>query len=212
MNFWIPPQSQELQARTKLFHTARGITYHITRPVDTHPLAFSWALGLRNLQWYSSPPAPLSLYVREEFLIAIAGHWRKPLTSLDMNMLATRMGCVPAREQATLIRLINSQLLLPKEFRMKDIEHSIPMDVMDRLTVALSNLETSLLEKDPMMPQHLRNTHSLLITYPETTHLLEDSEIAMLIDAAEIHTKTEIVKATVKKGTGTRKKIDIGDL
>lgn len=212
MNFWIPPQSQELQARTKLFHTARGITYHITRPVDTHPLAFSWALGLRNLQWYSSPPAPLSLYVREEFLIAIAGHWHKPLTSLDMNMLATRMGCVPVSEQATLIKLINSQLLLPKEFRMKDIEHNVPADVMDRLAASLLNLETALLEKDPMMPQHLRNTHSLLITCPETVHLLADSEIAMLIDAAEIHTKTEIVKATVKKGTGTRKKIDVGDL
>lgn len=95
---------------------------------------------------------------------------------------------------------------------MKDIEHSIPQDVMDRLAASLLNLETSLLEKDPMMPQHLRNTHSLLITYPETVHLLEDCEIARIIDAAEIHTKTEIVKATVKKGTGTRKKIDVGDL
>lgn len=212
MNFWIPPMQEDLAARTKLFHTARGITYHITRPVDTHPLAFSWALGLKHLDWYSFPPAPLSLYVREEFLIAIAGHWRKPLTSLDMNMLATRMGCVPEHEQAVLIKLINSQLLLPKEFKMKDIEHNVPADVMSRLAASLLNLETSLLEKDPRMPLHLRNTHSLLITYPETVHLLEDCEIARIIDAAEIHTKTEIVKATVKKGTGTRKKIDVGDL
>ena len=212
MNFWIPPQSQELQARTKLFHTARGITYHITGPAFSHPLAFSFALGLRDIEWYSTPPLELPLHLREEFLIAIAGHWRKPLEDLDINMLRLRLGCVPQQEQSALMRLINSQLLLPKEFRMKDIEHNVPADVMDRLTVALSNLETSLLEKDPMMPQHLRNTHSLLITYPETTHLLEDSEIAMLIDAAEIHTKTEIVKATVKKGTGTRKKIDVGDL
>lgn len=95
---------------------------------------------------------------------------------------------------------------------MKDIAHNVPADVMDRLAASLLNLETSLLEKDPMMPQHLRNTHSLLITYPESTHLLEDDEIARIIDAAEIHTKTEIVKATVKKGTGTRKKIDVGDL
>jgi hypothetical protein len=167
---------------------------------------------LRNLQWYSSPPATLHPWIGEEFMIAIAGHWRKPLTSLDMNMLAVRMGCVPQQEQKTLIKLINSQLLLPKEFRMKDIAHSIPQDVMDRLAASLLSLETSLLEKDPMMPQHLRNTHSLLITYPETVHLLEDDEIARIIDAAEIHTKTEIVKATVKKGTGTRKKIDVGDL
>lgn len=212
MNFWIPPQSQELQARTKLFHTARGITFHITRPVDTHPLAFSWALGLKSLDWYSSPPAELSRDCREEFLIAIAGHWRKPLTSLDMNMLAVRMGCVPQQEHQALMKLINSQLLLPKEFRMKDIEHNVPADVMDRLAASLLSLETALLEKDPMMPQHLRNTHSLLITYPETVHLLEDSEIARIIDAAEIHTKTEIIKATVKKGTGTRKKISADDL
>lgn len=212
MNFWIPPQSHELQARTKLFHTARGITYHITRPVDTHPLAFSWALGLRNLDWYSFPPAPLQPWIGEEFLVVIASFWRKPLTQLDMNMLVVRIGCVPETEQANLMRLINSQLSLPKEFRMKDIEHNVPADVMDRLTVSLLSLETALLEKDPMMPQHLRNTHSLLITYPETVHLLDDCEIARIIDAAEIHTKTEIVKATVKKGTGTRKKIDVGDL
>lgn len=212
MNFWIPPQSQELQARTKLFHTARGITYHITGPALSHPLAFSFALGLRDIEWYSIPPLELPLHLRQEFLIAIAGHWRKPLEELDINMLRLRLGCVPQQEQSALIRLINSQLLLPKEFRMKDIEHNVPADVMDRLAASLLNLETSLLEKDPMMPQHLRNTHSILITYPETVHLLEDDEIARIIDAAEIHTKTEIVKATVKKGTGTRKKIDVGDL
>lgn len=94
---------------------------------------------------------------------------------------------------------------------MKRVD-TLPPDVLDRLDSHLANLEQALLEKDPMMPQHLRNTHSLLITYPETVHLLDDCEIARIIDAAEIHTKTEIVKATVKKGTGTRKKIDVGDL
>lgn len=88
----------------------------------------------------------------------------------------------------------------------------IPADVMSKLEMNLASLEQALLNKDPMMPQHLRNSHSLLITYPETVHLLEDKEIAMLIDAAEIHTKTEIIKATVKKGTGTKKKIEASDL
>ena len=94
---------------------------------------------------------------------------------------------------------------------MKRVD-TIPPDVLDRLDSHLASLEQALLEKDPMMPQHLRNSHSILISYPETAHLLEDSEIAMLIDAAEIHTKTEIIKATVKKATGTRKKVDVSDL
>lgn len=94
---------------------------------------------------------------------------------------------------------------------MKRVD-TIPPDVLDRLDSHLASLEQALLDKDPMMPQHLRNTHSILISYPESVHLLEDAEIARIIDAAEIHTKTEIIKATVKKATGTRKKVDVTDL
>ena len=94
---------------------------------------------------------------------------------------------------------------------MKRVD-TLPPDVLDRLDSHLASLEQALLDKDPMMPQHLRNSHSILISYPETVHLLEDHEIARLIDAAEIHTKTEIIKATVKKAAGTRKKVDVSDL
>lgn len=96
---------------------------------------------------------------------------------------------------------------------MRQID-TIPPDIMSRLEHSLAALETSLLEKDSMMPQHLRNTHSLLISYPETVHLLEDNEIARLIDAAELHTKTEIVKALAKGSStgGARKKVSLDDL
>ena len=90
---------------------------------------------------------------------------------------------------------------------------AIPRDVMMRLQSSLASLEAALLDKDPLMPQHLRNTHSILISYPETTHLLDDNEIARIIDAAEIHTKTEIVKAAAAgKGAGSRKKVTADDL
>jgi hypothetical protein len=89
----------------------------------------------------------------------------------------------------------------------------VPADVMSRLEMSLASLETSLLNKDPMMPQHLRNTHSILIGYPETVHLLDDAEIARIIDAAEVHTKTEIVKAAASKKTaGPKVKLSAGDL
>ena len=89
---------------------------------------------------------------------------------------------------------------------------AIPRDVMMRLQSSLASLETALLDKDPLMPQHLRNTHSILISYPESVHLLDDNEIARIIDAAEIHTKTEIVKAAAAGKGATRKKVTADDL
>lgn len=212
MRFWIPPLNEEQVARTKLYHTARGVSWYIKQgPRAKHPLAFSWALGLQSIDWYSYPPASLSSQLTQEVLIAVASYWRGRLEDLDLTMLALRFGCLPATQHELAVHLMNDELLLPKEYRMKRVD-TIPPDVLDRLDSHLASLEQALLDKDPMMPQHLRNSHSILISYPETVHLLEDHEIARLIDAAEIHTKTEIVKATVKKGTGTRKKVEVSDL
>ncbi len=212
MKFWIPPLNEEQVARTKLYHTARGVSWYINQgPRAKHPLAFSWALGLQAVDWYSSPPTSLSHHLTQEILIAIAGHWRGRLEDLDLSMLSLRFGCLPTAQHELAVHLMNYELLLPKEYRMKRVD-TIPPDVLDRLDSHLASLEQALLEKDPMMPQHLRNTHSILISYPESVHLLEDAEIARIIDAAEIHTKTEIIKATVKKATGTRKKVDVTDL
>ena len=212
MKFWIPPLDGEQVARTKLYHTARGVSWYIKQgPRAKHPLAFSWALGLQSIDWYSSPPAVLSRQPTQEILIAVASYWRGRLEELDLQMLALRFGSLPAEQHDLAVRLMNDELLLPKEYRMKRVD-TIPPDVLDRLDSHLASLEQALLDKDPMMPQHLRNSHSILISYPETVHLLEDHEIARLIDAAEIHTKTEIIKATVKKSAGTRKKVDVSDL
>ena len=212
MKFWIPPLNGEQVARTKLYHAARGVSWYINKgPRAKHPLAFSWALGLQSIDWYISPPTLLSRDLTQEILIAVAGHWRGRLDELDLSMLALRFGSLPTEQHDLAVKLMNDELLLPKEYRMKRVD-TIPPDVLDRLDSHLASLEQALLDKDPMMPQHLRNSHSILISYPETVHLLEDHEIARLIDAAEIHTKTEIVKATVNKGTGTRKKVDVSDL
>jgi hypothetical protein len=95
---------------------------------------------------------------------------------------------------------------------MKDaMQTTLPPDVVAKLTMSLASLEQALLEKDPMMPQHLRASHQLLLSYPETVHLLDDDEIARLISAAQIHTQIEIVKAGTAKAGG-RKKISADDL
>lgn len=212
MKFWIPPLNGEQVARTKLYHTARGVSWYIKQgPRAKHPLAFSWALGLQSIDWYSSSPALLSRQLTQEVLIVVASYWRGRLEDLDLSMIALRFGSLPTEQHELAVHLMTDEILLPKEYRMKRVD-TIPPDVLDRLDSHLASLEQALLEKDPMMPQHLRNTHSILISYPETVHLLEDHEIARLIDAAEIHTKTEIIKATVKKAAGTRKKVEVSDL
>lgn len=93
------------------------------------------------------------------------------------------------------------------------IVEKIPADVLHTLKMALGNLEMALLKQDPLMPNHLRESHRLLITYPETVHLLDDEEIAKLIQAAEIHTKTKIIKeAASGKGGGKKAKVSVDDL
>lgn len=93
---------------------------------------------------------------------------------------------------------------------MKQIESKpelvgvIPADVMSKLADELSSLESKLLEKDPEMKNHLRESHRLLITYPETVHLLDDPEIALLLDAAQKIMLTNIVSETAGKKPSTR--------
>ena len=87
----------------------------------------------------------------------------------------------------------------------ESLKGKIPEQILSDLRMKMASLEKALLEKDPEMPNHLRESHRLLITYPESVHLLDDSEIHHLIEAAEEHTKVKIVQEAAK-GKGTRKK------
>lgn len=89
----------------------------------------------------------------------------------------------------------------------------IPAEQMQKLCNKLDDLKNALEKKDPQMSQHLRESHMLLISFPETTHLLEDHEIKLLLDAAQKHTEIEIVKAaTSKGGKGSRSKVNVDEL
>lgn len=92
------------------------------------------------------------------------------------------------------------------------LSEKIPADIYSKLEAAMAGLEQALLAKDPLMPKHLQESHRLLISYPETVHLLDDEEVARLLDAAQAHMKVQIVAETAK-ATGTkRRKIDVSDL
>lgn len=222
--------SPELQVRTKYHHTVRGLAWNLTAPAGhdladyRHPLAIAYLLGLASkVQWYErwALEQQVSQRASNVLLTLLVQHGRLNLDRLDTRALATRLRQYSVVEQEVLVQDLAGKLdriyFLPKLERyiaMKDADFSkIPKDIYDRLEQHLADLEQSLIAADPMMPQHLRSSHAILVTYPETVHLLDDSDIARLIDAAEIHTKTEIVKAAAAgKGAGSRKKVSIADL
>lgn len=220
LNFFIKPMTVELAARTLLVHNSVGICHYLT--TGRSPFSLSYTLGLANkLRWYA--PQICNTYVDSlhcnNILMQAAHVWTRGLDKLDLNMIHLRLASMPAIDQRECVRrmmlfLNRARFLANKTERCIAMQMSdaIPRDVITRLQSSLASLEQSLLDKDPMMPQHLRNTHSILISYPETTHLLDDSEIARIIDAAEVHTKTEIVKAAASGKGATRKKVTADDL
>ena len=89
----------------------------------------------------------------------------------------------------------------------EDLEAKLPTGVMSQLQQNMQQLEKALLTNDPQMPSYLKESHKVLISHPESVHLLEDEEIARLIDAAQKFTNTQIIAAIAKtaskrKGTG----------
>lgn len=224
-----------MQTRTRIAHVTRGIclymqqTHEADKLPSLHPLSLPMTLGLltsmNGVSFYAPQaaerPELLPGYANHIFTLA-ARYWRGTLRNFNTN------GCIDlllrnleAHQQALVLANASYWLSTIQHITTRTERHNamkpsdtLPPDIISRLDQALGSLEQSLLDKDPMMPQHLRNTHSLLISYPETVHLLEDHEIARIIDAAELHTKTEIVKAVAKGSSsgGSRKKVSVSDL
>lgn len=220
LNLFIKPLTVELAARTLLAHNSRGISLYLT--TGKMPLSLSFTLGLSGkLAWYAPQISTVTVDTQHcNSILMLASHvWTRGLDKLDLNLIHLRLASMPAADQRTCVRsailFINrARYLANKSERCisMQLSDSIPRDVMARLQSSLASLEQALLDKDPMMPQHLRNTHSILISYPESVHLLDDAEIARIIDAAEVHTKTEIVKAAAAGKGAIRKKVSASDL
>lgn len=82
--------------------------------------------------------------------------------------------------------------------------NQIPSANLQRVLEKLTVLQEKLLAKDPQMPQHLRESHSLLQQFPETVWLLTDDKIKLLLDAAQAYTQVTIVKQAAAKATSGR--------
>ncbi len=214
--------SPALQARTLFNHTVFGVVRYLTSPAELpvarHPLEFAFLLGLsKKLVWYQEQFKSEQHPVSASTMLSLAGrHWKRSLYDFDAPMLALRFSALPQELRAQAMRTIYGKLgRLEDPMKELATTSNLPREVYDRLNMSLASLEAALVAKDPMMPQHLRNSHAVLVSYPETVNLLNDEETARLIDAAEIHVNVEIVKAVAKgkgKSSASLAKIGVSDL
>lgn len=91
------------------------------------------------------------------------------------------------------------------------IKSAVSPEILSKLQLEMNGLESKLLALDPLMKDHLRETHRLLISYPETVHLLTDEGVARLIQAAQKHMQVQII-SDAAKGKGSKKKVSLDDL
>lgn len=81
----------------------------------------------------------------------------------------------------------------------------------------LSALERSLLDRDPMMKNHLAEIHKQLISFEELTHLLSEEQIGIIMAAQQVHTNKVLVTsgsttAGKKRAAKTSANFSIADL
>jgi hypothetical protein len=176
---------------------AKSIQYWAGAKVEgTHPLDFYAAI--QRPEWAIS-------YTHDEGTLrrAVAkcvSMWHRPISLLNVQSLVWSVNKFSISTLTPTLHIMDKTILT-----------SLPINVIDELTMVLAELEASLLAKDPKMPYHLAESRRLLKTYPETVALLEDTEIALIISGAQIHSQIEITKAAAGR-TATKKKITADDL
>lgn len=228
--YGVPQYTPEQRARAVKAHVTRGLSRWLSNleTPNTHPLDLLYLCNLHtqiNQQYSVRITAGTASHIVRQFTTDVAP-WDAPgrmSTLLWALSLLQRYSVDQQDFEAVLAKAyyyhhcVYSRNRETRMFDMKEDDASkLPADVYSRLNSVLADLEATLLAKDAMMPQHLRNIHSLIISYPESTHLLKDEEIALIIGAAQEHTKVQIVSDAAKKATAPRakslKNVSVGDL
>jgi hypothetical protein len=228
--FYVPPMELPALRRTVQAHVVRGLSHwlnNLDKP-GSHPFVTLYTFGLHrqvNQRYQLSIEPGNAKHIVNQFAGELEP-WRAPArinTFLWALSVLQRYSADQQDFEAVLAKAyfyhhcVYQRNRDTRVFDMKQDDASkIPADIYKRLESTLADLQATLLAKDPMMPQHLRNIHATVIQYPESVHLLSDQEIALIIDGAEEHTKTMIVSEAAKKATAPRakslKNISVADL
>lgn len=216
--------------RTVQAHLVRGLSYWLNTLDDkqSHPLNVLYLHGLHmQVVMHLNKPvrSGLAIHVIKQFIVDCEP-WIDPArvnTLMWALCILQRYTHTQEEFEAVLAKAyfyhhcVYHRQRETRNFDMKEDDAArIPADVYNRMNSILADLQATLLAKDPMMPQHLRQIHGLVISYPEAVHLLKDEEIALIIGGAQEHTKVMIVSESAKKATVSRSKslknVSVSDL
>lgn len=214
-NFWVPPMAPDMVARQHRAHVVSGLCYVLNTPASAayprHPIMLFHALDLhKQVDWYTHRDAkqPIAGPAARALFSLFAEHYEHNWQDMPHHSVSMMLDRYDTAQQLSILADVSYTLLclhidttslFERRSYMKQADHDrIPAQALANLSMSLASLDAALLAKDPTMPQHLRSIHSLLITYPEATALLDDSEVAKIIDGAEILTKTQIVAESAK--------------
>ena len=74
------------------------------------------------------------------------------------------------------------------------------------ILMQIAELEQSLLQQDPGMPEYLRRIHMNLLKHPELVHILRDEQRAIIIDGLMAQTGVMLSEVNEKVAKTTRAK------
>lgn len=197
------------RARVFVHSMVAGYTHALTRNTSS-PTAFAFNVGINNA-FRLTPIVPGRLADNPQFatraklvaaeLLDAAHHATRwygfnAFTNFDTNSWTLPLLACPTVWTRDILKGIAMSL----NHQADSAASALDPAVMQKLTMHLADLEHSLTTNDPMMPQHLRNSHALILSYPESVHLLQEQDaVGLIIKALQKHVGIEIVKATAAK-------------
>lgn len=78
------------------------------------------------------------------------------------------------------------------------------MDIATQTKEKIVSLQEALLASSPKMPVLLREIHTTLKADPEVVTLLDESDIAVIVNGLKKQTQTELATATLKSKSSTK--------
>lgn len=210
-NLFVSPQTAEQQKQLHLNVHSRDIAYYFSSSNTDRHASCTELFAVCNL-YTIAPLVVTKLNVQyntalNNAMLLAAKAASIPLHHIDWLTIAILLDTVDDVNKVWMAQLVGRNLFFKEELIM---ETKIPEQYLERLMHSLGSLELKLKAADPDISTHLKESHAVIIAYPESVQLLKDSDIANLIKASELYTKVQITKQEAAKGT--RKKLSADDI
>jgi hypothetical protein len=84
-------------------------------------------------------------------------------------------------------------------------------DELSPIRLKIAELQDAILQVHPKLPILLKEIHTILKNDPAVVTVLDETEIASIVNGLKLQTKTEITASALKKKTSL-KSVGLGDL